>query len=277
MAGRKGLRVISSDDFFAEYVFNKIVFSQFLIIEYYCFAMRYLILTLVCLVSISVSAQNKKLDPLTPNVVWGDGSIILNNGDELRGLVGFNDSQGIVTFQAGNNSRSFVPRSITTFNLFDESVKRQRVFYSLEFEDEQSVKGFYFFEVLREFKNFAVISKIDPVEVKVRQNNNNTLGPGPTSASTFNTTTTRITQMETVYFIGSDGAIEPYLKVTRQFVDRDFYDREKTKRKIIDDNLLKKYFTEAEINTMQKFSEKNQLTFESKEDLVKILNNVTPR
>lgn len=94
--------------------------------------MRYLILTLVCLVSISVFAQTKKLDPLTPNVVWGDGSITLSNGDELRGLVGFNDSQGIVTFQAGNNSRSFVPRSITTFNFFDESVKRQRVFYSLE-------------------------------------------------------------------------------------------------------------------------------------------------
>jgi hypothetical protein len=238
--------------------------------------MRYLILILVCLVSISVAAQTKKLEPLNPNVVWGDGSIILGNGEELIGLVGFNDSQGIVTFQTGNNSRSFVPRSITTFNFFDESVKRQRVFYSLEFEDQQSGTGFYFFEVLREFRNFAVISKIDPVEVKVKQHNG-TLGTGPTPTNAFNTTTTRVGQMETVYFMGNDGTIEPYLKVIRQFIDRDFYDREKTKRKIVGDDLLKKYFTEAEINTMQKFSEKNQLTFESREDLVKILNSVTPR
>jgi hypothetical protein len=231
----------------------------------------------MCLASITVAGQNKKLEALTPNVTWGEGAIVLSDGEELTGLVGFNDSQGIVTFKTGEKNRSFTPRSVTTFNFFDESVKRQRVFYSLEFEDPQVGQGYFFFEALHEFRNFAVISKIDPVEVTVQQRQN-TMGTGPTTTLPANTvTTTRVSQEETVYFMGSDGAIEPYLKVTRKLVERTFYDREKTSKKILNDDLLRKFFTEKEIDAMQKFSDKHQLTFESKEDLVKILNNVTPK
>ncbi|HEY9048742.1 MAG TPA: hypothetical protein VIN08_22715 [Ohtaekwangia sp.] len=229
---------------------------------------------LILLNAIQLFGQEKKFEELNPDLIeWGEGSILLNDGQELKGLVRFNDKNGIVSFESGNTSRSYVPRSVAAFEFYDEKLKRQRVFYSLEFEDKDNVKRPFFFEVLRDFKTFAVISKIDPVEIEQW-----TTSPASFSSNGITTvvggtggTVTKITQTETIYFLGSKGEIEPYLKLMRKIVDRTLYDRKKTKQKILDDDILRKYFNESEISNMIDYSEKNNLHFDNKEEFIKIL------
>jgi hypothetical protein len=174
-------------------------------------------------------------------------------------------------------SKSYVARNVVGFEFYDIIQKRQRVYYSLEYaEEKDTVKRTFFFEVLRDFADFAVISKVDPLGVKVKSGES---GPtrmpnGFVMPSQSIGSSTVLKQTETVYFLGKDGLIEPYYKVIRKVVEGRFVDRDRTKRKVLDDTLIKKYFTEAQVETMQKFSEKNHLIFESKEDLIKILASV---
>ncbi|HEY9006348.1 MAG TPA: hypothetical protein VIM75_09450 [Ohtaekwangia sp.] len=238
--------------------------------------MRYIFILSV-LLSVATNqlfGQEKKFEELNPDLIeWGEGSILLASGEELKGMVRFNDKIGIVSYESGSISHSYGPRSIAAFEFYDEKLQRQRVFYSLEFEDKKAgIKRPFFFEVLRDFKTFAVISKVDPVEISEKTTSPGTfMGNGVYFSTGVTNTTIKITQTETIYFLGEKGDIEPYLKLIRKVVDRSWYDREVTKSKMLDDDVLKKYFSEAEIQKMLDFSQKNKLQFEVKEDFVKIL------
>jgi hypothetical protein len=92
--------------------------------------------------------------------------------------------------------------------------------------------------------------------------------------------TTIALQDETVYFLSETGDIEPYLKVTKKVVGKehgllgDRPSKEKTKKQLLDFGLLKKYFGEDGLMAMLRYAEENQLMFDVKEDLIKILNSL---
>jgi len=103
--------------------------------------------------------QDKISQELLPDLEWGEGSIMLNDGTEKKGLIKYNDKEGgLVSYDQGAESHSYTARSILGFEFFDERLNRQRVFYTLEYEDDQTVgKRPMFFEVLKDLKTFAVI------------------------------------------------------------------------------------------------------------------------
>ena len=198
---------------------------------------------------------------------WSEGSIMLDDGTELKGLVRFEDRAGVLNYQNGNDSRSFTPRSVLGFEFFDEELVRQRVFYSIEFENQDDgIKRPVFFELLKDFKTFAVMSKADPVQVSMKANPAYSYGSAGTNSST------EIEQTETIYFMREDGTLEPYVKVQRRVVNHQIFSYAKNTEKIVDKKVMGRYFTKEENDAMEAYAEKNELNIRIKEHLIKILN-----
>ena len=224
--------------------------------------------------SIVSYCQEKKFEELQTDNEWSQGSVMMNDGSELKGLVRFDDRLGILGYQNGDVSRSFTPRNIMAFEFIDGITQKQRVYYSVEYDDPKTnAKRPLFFEVLKDFKAFAVLSKVDPIEIKERTSGgggmavNGIVAVGPTVH------TTTIRQTETVYFMNQDGLLEPYIRVVHKVVDTDIlYDTDKTKKKALDRDLMEKYFTAEENAAIKKFCKEHDLDFRVKEDLIKILD-----
>lgn len=216
--------------------------------------------------------QDKMFKEMLPDIEWGEGSVILNEGTEIKGSIRYNDKNGLVSFESGSDNRSFTARSILGFEFFDHAVNRQRIFYTIEYDDSKgNGKRPLFFEVLKDFKTFAVLAKMDPVGIKQKQNQGAAFSNGAIAVGVGGGTTTKINQTETVYIMNSTGEIKPYLNITRKVVDRTLYDRSKIKNKIIDDSLLKEYFVEPGYSKMIQYAEGKNLNFDVKEDLLLIL------
>lgn len=127
-------------------------------------AILYLLPSLILAPSITACCQEKTASKvfLERSIDWSEGSIMLNDGNELKGVIKYNDNTGVLNYENGNVSRSLTSKSVAGFEFFDEGQNRQRIFYSLLFDDPATnVKKHSFFEVLIEFKTFAVLSKRD--------------------------------------------------------------------------------------------------------------------
>jgi hypothetical protein len=80
-------------------------------------------------------------------------------------------------------------------------------------------------------------------------------------------TTTVISQTETIFFLSENGDIEPYIQVIRKVVNR-----ERKKSKFVDRDVIEKYFTASELESMHKFAEEKDLDFRVKDDFITILD-----
>ena len=101
--------------------------------------------------------KNRKDGLTTHREEWYEGSLMTTDGTELKGLLWFNDNNGVLSFRTGEATRVFTARSVAGFEMFDENQQKQRVFYSLEYEDpdQPGAKRAYFFELLNDFGKFA--------------------------------------------------------------------------------------------------------------------------
>ena len=100
------------------------------------------------------------------SIEWSSGSILTNDGTELKGLLKYNDKNGLLSYENGNDTKILTARKVAGFEFLDEKIGKQRVFYSFPYEDSQNnVKRHLFFEAIKEFDRFAVLSKVDPVEI----------------------------------------------------------------------------------------------------------------
>ena len=201
---------------------------------------------------------------------------MLSDGTELKGQVRFDDRLGILGYKEGEESKSLTPRRVMAFEFFDKRINKQRFFYTLEEEDPKTqMKKPYFFEVLKDFKTFAVIAKIDPVQIEEKGGSTGYSSQSTTrEVSNWSSTSYKevIRQKETIYFMNESGQIEPYLQVTRKVVDRAMYDRDKKKKRVLDGDVIQRYFTPTELQAMDKFADEKELDFEVKEELLQILD-----
>ena len=229
----------------------------------------------VCILLMLVRQQGSSQD-LTQKVLvndadWGQGSIMLNDGRELKGAIRYNEKTGIVSFESGKVSKSLTSRNLVGFEYFDERQSRQRVFYSLPYEDPtNNIETNLIFEVLRQFKDFAVLTKTDPFQVKQNTNNNN--NPNPTFLSNdLNSNSIKVTQVETIYFMEASGTIKPYCEITRKEVEKALFDRSVVKSKIVDKKLLQQYLKDK-FADVTAYAKKEDLDLDTKEDFLKILD-----
>jgi hypothetical protein len=210
------------------------------------------------------------------DALWNEGSIMTSDGKELIGLIRYNDKTGLLSFESGATSRSFTARSVVAFEFFDELVKKQRLFYSLPVKDENGIERPFFLEAIMEFKSFAVLSKIDPINIDHRAAG----GPSGYTPATgyygqpqsYGTIVT-VSQVETIYLMDANSNIKPYVRITESEIDGVLYDRTKTKNKMLDDELLEQFVGKETNSKLIAYAKKNDLSFKEKKDLMKIFEH----
>ena len=213
----------------------------------------------------TLTAQKKQ-----ENAKYVQGTIVLNDGESLAGLLRYDTKKGILYYQNEATSNAFGPRNVDHFSYYDAEKGMPRLFYSIEYEDiDNGSKRFYFFEVLEELRNFAVLAKIDRMEVKTNNYYNTLAGTLGFPTSNINGIHKPIQyrkQDETLYIFRPNGAIEPYLETQYIYKNNKTY----VKKRVLQRNLLAQCFGRA-TDELKKFSSENKLSFDDKEDLLKIM------
>jgi hypothetical protein len=219
---------------------------------------------------VEAEAQKKKSAILQQEPVSGEGSITLLSGEKLSGTIKFNDTNGTVTYENEGDSKTFIPKGITGFEFYEGKFEKTRRFYSLEYNDpETDIRDYFFFEVIKEFESFAVMSKVDRINTKTRL-------PTPVRAVL---TPTRIdksvagirtSQDETIFLIDSNGRINPYVKIVEVEREKLIKDTNITKNKFINKELLEE-LTVPHYDDLVQFARKNELDFKLKSNLLQIL------
>jgi hypothetical protein len=112
--------------------------------------MRWLFL-IIPFVSIDTFAQ------VFPFDLWHDGKVVLETGDTIRGSVKY-DLQDLLQVKHESRLESFTARKVIFFEIFDQTYKRYRNFYSLPYSPTGGYKTPVFFEALTEGK-ITVLSR----------------------------------------------------------------------------------------------------------------------
>ncbi len=83
--------------------------------------------------------------------LWHEGKLVMESGDTLTGAIKYN-LDDLLEVRHDNHLESFTARKILLFEIFDQSYKRYRKFYSLPYSAQGGYKSPMFFEVLCEGK-----------------------------------------------------------------------------------------------------------------------------
>ncbi len=237
---------------------------------------RLILLILVLTLTTSLAqTSTEKLELLGDTFEWSDGSILLSNGEELKGLVKYNDRNGVLAYHDGDNSRPFTPRSVLGFEFFDEQKQKQRIFYSLEDIDaETNVKRPLFFELLRDYKTFAIVLRIDRTEVRERHNSSPDFYGNGIYTGGSTTSTLELSQTQTVCILNDKGEVFPYFKcISLEDGRRSWTTGEdvKTKNKMIHNDLLLNFIEKPHYSQLISYADENKLDFKKLDNFKKIL------
>jgi hypothetical protein len=127
---------------------------------------------------------------------WHDGKIILDTGDTLRGQVKYNMQNDLIQLLSKNKLETYTARKIVTFEIFDITTKRYRLFYSLPYAFKGQYKAPVFFELIEEGKMTLLAREV--LEVK-------------TYSSYYSYgASTRIVLVNKFFFLKDDGSILPF-------------------------------------------------------------------
>ena len=224
-------------------------------------------------------SQKKEKTPLTAgNMEWSEGSVLTNDGTELKGFLRYDDNDNNLNFQDGTSTRAFNSRNVAGFEFTDAQTGKQRVFYTFPaVEMNTDIVRPLFFELLRDFGSFTVLSRLDPLAMDKKVQANTTpyifatpTGTVTTGYSRFNTQII-ISQAETIYFMDSTGVIKPYLQITEKDISGGGLNRSKVKNKVLDRDVLKA-FTAPLYDKVKACRDKYQLRLDRKNDLLEILD-----
>lgn len=110
--------------------------------------MRFVAILVLSLIGFSASAQQFAFD------LWHEGKMILDAGDTLRGSIKYDLQNDLIQYQSDPKStfESYTARKVLFFEIFDTTVKRYRLFYSLPYSAAGQYKAPVFFELLEEGK-----------------------------------------------------------------------------------------------------------------------------
>jgi len=86
-----------------------------------------------------------------PFDLWHDGKMVLETGDTIKGSMKY-DLQDMLQIKHNNRLESFTARKVVFFEIFDQTFRRYRHFYSLPYSPSGGYKTPIFFEVLTEGK-----------------------------------------------------------------------------------------------------------------------------
>ncbi len=83
---------------------------------------------------------------------WHQGTLIIEGGDTLKGLVKYDMRTDMIQLQNNNKVETLTARKVVFFEIFDALSKDYRRFYSLPYATSGAYKAPIFFELLTEGK-----------------------------------------------------------------------------------------------------------------------------
>ncbi|MCU0383307.1 MAG: hypothetical protein MUF68_04500 [Cyclobacteriaceae bacterium] len=88
-----------------------------------------------------------------PFELWHEGKIVLEAGDTLKGNVKYDLAQDLVQIKLAQNvAEAYTARKIIYFEIYDQTVRKYRQFFSLPYSANNTYKTPVFFELLEEGK-----------------------------------------------------------------------------------------------------------------------------
>jgi hypothetical protein len=87
-----------------------------------------------------------------PFELWHEGKLVLDTGDTLKGKIKYNLQTDLIQIQENNRNESYTARKVLFFEIFDQTVKYYRDFYSMPYNTSGQYKAPVFFELLKEGK-----------------------------------------------------------------------------------------------------------------------------
>lgn len=243
--------------------------------------MKNFILLFCVLVGAGAQAQvvKDKEAMLLSSETWYEGSIMLTDGKEFKGMIRYDDNKGFVSYHDGTSSHVYRPKSVLGFEFFDESVKKQRVFYTFETDEhgENSLPTPQFFELLRQYKTFAILLKVSPMEVEQRTinlptSNQSTVPGGPRSGVLVRSE--HLSQERTIYIMDDAGKLTSYISnETSIGVRKNLLSKKNdVSHEMHDKDLLEDYVTPEIYKKLKAYASSEKLKFKREEDLMKILD-----
>ncbi len=207
---------------------------------------------------------------LSTEIAVNEGSIIMNDGSQLKGLVGYNEKSGILKFEGGKGSKLLTARQVISFEVFDPGFNGVRNFYVFQREDPQNgAMGPHFFELLGDFGSFAVLSAHDPL--KILKSTTTTTNEPDNSLNT-SLPDNSVEQVETIYLLKPGENPEAYFSLIIRSKERKpwFSDGVRSKKKYKDKDLLEDYMGEL-FPKVRAYAKENELSLKEKSDFLKIL------
>ncbi|MGE0772732.1 MAG: hypothetical protein AB7K37_13530 [Cyclobacteriaceae bacterium] len=108
--------------------------------------MRSFLLIFILLCTLGLSAQDFAFE------YWHEGKLVLETGDTIRGYLKYNLQTDVLQVKNTSTIDTYTARNTLYFEIFDQTVKRYRQFYSLPFATSGAYKAPVFFELVEEGK-----------------------------------------------------------------------------------------------------------------------------
>lgn len=202
---------------------------------------------------------------------WIPGEITLFDGTLYKGIIQYRQEAAIINFKTNEEakeSKSFTELKIQKLLLLDQNNSKPRTFYSFPIDIDGS-EHFLLFEILREYKTWAVLSRKGPVNVVESRHDLFNPGLGYPAKRGYST----VQQVEGIFIADDADQVKLYLLLIDEESDGLFRMTSSSKR-IIEKNSLKEkmnpHWKDVEI-----YAKQNSLKFKRKEDLLKILDYYT--
>lgn len=250
--------------------------------------MKKLIILLVLFVPVQrILAQKLKPEKVTDSTsVWCRGSVELENGEKLTGLLRYNKMTAVLHFENDAVSKSLTPESVLRFNFYDSLQKKNRRFIVYGFEDLNARADSIakakkvtpikmprqFFEILMEFPTFAVLHNMSALKVfsqGARVNLVKAMG-GLWSNSTVSLPTTTYSQSEMLYIFDKDGKATPLWMAFHRDRDAVLIDGKRTMSFSKMTDIIMQRYTEPYFYQIDDWAFENNLRFDNKEDILKM-------
>jgi hypothetical protein len=133
-----------------------------------------------------------------PFEYWHDGKVVLETGDTLKGSIKYDLQSDLVQFSKGGKLESFTARKMTYFEIFDQTSRHYRQFYSIPYATSGAYKAPVIFELLTEGKMTLLCRE----SVEYRSYSNSFYSYG---------TSTRLVLIYNYYMLQENGNIEPFI------------------------------------------------------------------
>ena len=169
--------------------------------------------------------------------LWHDGRLVLDSGDTLKGNIKYNMQEDLIQLQASGRNETFTARKVLFFEIFDNTVKHYRPFYSLPYSSNGTYKAPVFFELLKEGK-LTLLAR-ESIEYRTYS-----------SPYSFYGSYTRLVLVNKYFLLQENGEIKDVVDKKNEWL-----------------GLMGNRAEEV-----QKYAKANRLDFDNKEELVKIID-----